>query len=192
MSPMLSALAAMPATRQGTFRGAFTPHGPPTLRCSLTSAARPQRCARAITGTRPARDTRFGSSNDACVRAGSCDNRTCEVSSPARRRKLQQLPSSQLRGHLSRWRARMHTQLLGGSRLSRPSRKHGQVRFDAPVGRRRYRSRNPPVSISCTSAPQNDAFCAPQFTDAEISKSVPNGGYFAVSPSKPGTGHDVG
>ena len=37
-----------------------------------------------MTGTRPARDTRFGSSNDACVFAGSCDNRTCEVSSPAR------------------------------------------------------------------------------------------------------------
>ena len=30
----------------------------------------------AITGTRPARDTRFGSSNVACVFARSCNNRT--------------------------------------------------------------------------------------------------------------------
>jgi hypothetical protein len=72
--------------------------------------------------------------------------------------------------------------------LSRPSRKHGQARFDALVGRRRYRSRDPPVSISCTSAPQNDAFCAPQFTDAEISKSVPNGGSRAVAAA---SGYDA-
>ena len=119
MSSMLSAPAAMPAIRQGIFSRAFTPHRPPTLRCSLASSARPQRCARAITGTRPARDTRFGSSNDACVLAGSCNNRTCEVSSPARRRKLQQLPSSQFRGHLSRRHAPIHTHLRGGLRLRR-------------------------------------------------------------------------
>ena len=118
MSSMLSAPAAIPATRQPTFRCAFTPHGPPVLRCSLTRSDSPAFSARAITGTRPARDTRFGSSNDACVFGRSCNNRTCEVSSPARRRKLQQLPSSQLRGHLSRRRARMHTYLPGGSRLS--------------------------------------------------------------------------
>lgn len=40
------------------------------------------------------------------------------VSSPARRRKYQQLPSSQRRGRLSRRHARMKTHLCGGSRLS--------------------------------------------------------------------------
>jgi len=102
MSSMLSAPAAIPATRQPAFRPAFTPHFALILTCSPARSVRPQRSARAMTGTRPARDTRFGSSNDACVFAGSCNNRTCEVSSPARQWKCQQLPSSQLRGHLSR------------------------------------------------------------------------------------------
>jgi hypothetical protein len=43
------------------------------------------------------------------VSPGSCDDRTCEVSSPIGTWKLHQLPSSQFRGHLSRRRARMHT-----------------------------------------------------------------------------------
>ena len=81
MSSMLSAPAAMPATRPGIFRCGFTPAGLVIVTCSPARSARPHRCARAMTGTRPARDTRFGSSNDACVLAGSCDNRTCEVSS---------------------------------------------------------------------------------------------------------------
>ena len=37
---------------------------------------RPARCASAITGTRLTCDTRFGSSNDACVFARLCNNRT--------------------------------------------------------------------------------------------------------------------
>jgi hypothetical protein len=61
---MLSAPATIPATRQGTFSCGFTPHGPAVLTCSPGSAASPARCASAITGTRPARDTRLGSSND--------------------------------------------------------------------------------------------------------------------------------
>jgi hypothetical protein len=40
--------------------------------------------------------------------------------------------------------------------LRRPNPKHGQVRFDAPAGRRRDRSQDPSVSIPCTSAPQNE------------------------------------
>jgi hypothetical protein len=36
----------------------------------------PARWARAITGISPARDTRFGSSKDACVLARLCNNRT--------------------------------------------------------------------------------------------------------------------
>jgi hypothetical protein len=78
---MLSAPAAMPATRHGTFTAAFTPHSPPGRTCSATSPLSLARCARAITGTRPACDTRFGSSKDACVLARLCNNRTYEVSS---------------------------------------------------------------------------------------------------------------
>ncbi len=44
------------------FRCGFTPHRPAMATCSPASAARPARWASAITGTRPARETRFGSS----------------------------------------------------------------------------------------------------------------------------------
>ena len=54
--------------------------------------ARPARSARAITGTRPACDTRFGSSNDACVFARLCNNRTCKVSSRTGNWKRQTTP----------------------------------------------------------------------------------------------------
>jgi hypothetical protein len=50
--------------------------------------------AGAITGIRPACDTRCGSSNVAWIFASSCNNRTCEVSSPQGSWKCQQLPSS--------------------------------------------------------------------------------------------------
>ena len=119
VSSILSAPAVIPATRHPTFSPAFTPAGRPILTCSPARSARPQRCASAITGTRPARDTRLLSSNDACVFARPCNNRTCEVSSPARRRKLQQLPSSQLRGHPSRRHAPHSRPCDGGSRLRR-------------------------------------------------------------------------
>jgi len=76
MSSTLSAPAIMPATRQGTFRCGFTPHRSAMATCSPASAARPPRWASAITGTRPARDTRFGSSNDTWILAISCNNRT--------------------------------------------------------------------------------------------------------------------
>ena len=75
MSSMLSAPAAMPATRHGIFRRALTPQSPPGRTCSATRSASPARCASAITGTSPARDTRCGSSNDACVLARLCNNR---------------------------------------------------------------------------------------------------------------------
>ena len=110
--------AAIPAARHAIFTGAFTPHGRAIRTCSAARSARPARCARAITGTRPACDTRCGSSNVAPIFASSCNNRTCEVSSPARRRKRKELPSFQLRGHLSRRRAGMDTYLRGGLRLS--------------------------------------------------------------------------
>jgi hypothetical protein len=78
---MLSAPPTIPATTQATFTCAFTPHRRPIRTCSPASAERPARCASAITGTSPARDTRFGSSNVAWIFARSCNNRTCEVSS---------------------------------------------------------------------------------------------------------------
>jgi hypothetical protein len=121
-SSMLSAPPIIPATIAGTFTCAFTPHRRPIRTCSPASSARSARCARAITGTRPARDTRFGSSNVACIFARPCNNRTCEVSSPLGIWKLQQLPSSQVRGHLSRRRARMNPYLRGGLRLREPPR----------------------------------------------------------------------
>ena len=49
--------------------------------CSATRSGSPARPARAITGTRPACDTRFGSSNDARVFARLCNNRTYKMSS---------------------------------------------------------------------------------------------------------------
>ena len=62
---MLSAPPIIPDTRQTTFSSGFTPALMAILTFSPASAASPARCASAITGTRAARDTRFGSSNDA-------------------------------------------------------------------------------------------------------------------------------
>ena len=78
---MLTAPPVIPATIPGTLTWAFTPHGREICTCSSTSTARPARQANAITGTRPARDTRSGSSNVAWIFARSANNRTCEVSS---------------------------------------------------------------------------------------------------------------
>jgi hypothetical protein len=55
----------MPATRARTFAPAFAPPLTVTLSRSASSLSSPQRCASAITGTSPAHDTRFGSSNRA-------------------------------------------------------------------------------------------------------------------------------
>jgi WD40 repeat protein len=56
--------------------------------------------ARAASGTRPACEIRFGSSNDVRVFARACNTRTCEVSSRTGRWKRKELLSSQFRGHL--------------------------------------------------------------------------------------------
>ena len=53
MSSMLFAPAIIPATRQGTFSHAFTPHGRLIRTCSATRSSRPARWASAITGIRP-------------------------------------------------------------------------------------------------------------------------------------------
>ncbi len=60
---MLSAPPIIPATMAGTFAAGLAPHRPAGRTCALARSPRPARWARAITGTRPARDTRSGSSN---------------------------------------------------------------------------------------------------------------------------------
>ena len=73
---------------------------------------------RAITGTSPACDNRFGLSKDARVFARPCNNRTYRVSFKPYW-KLQKLPLSQFRGHLSYYFRRKSGEFTGGSRLSR-------------------------------------------------------------------------
>ena len=54
------------------------PAGPDVL---SDQPGQPGALRQAITGTSPARDTRLGSSKDACVLARLCNNRTYKVSS---------------------------------------------------------------------------------------------------------------
>jgi hypothetical protein len=65
-----SAPATNPATSEVTFNPAFAPLSVGTLRCSFASSRSPAGRARARTGTSPADDTRFGSSNTADVARG--------------------------------------------------------------------------------------------------------------------------
>jgi hypothetical protein len=154
-SSMLSAPPIIPATTQGTFTWGFAPHRRAIRTCSPARSVRPARCASAITGTSPARDTRFGSSNVTWIFARSCNNRTCEVSSRLGTRKIQQLPSSQLRGHLSRRRARMSHYLRGGSRLRRPASQHQPQ----PTSRDGRHNRLDGHSLTtCYERPQQPAF----------------------------------
>ena len=118
MSSIESAPAAMPAARQATLRPAFAPGSPPGRTCAAARSCSPARSASAASGTRPVCDTRFGSSNDAHVFASACNNCTCKVSSRAGTWQLQQLPSSQFRGHLSYYFHRNRGEFPGGSRLS--------------------------------------------------------------------------
>ena len=64
---MQSAPATIPATSEVIFRPAFAPLSLGTLRCASASPRRPAEQARATTGTSPAHDTRFGTSNTAEV-----------------------------------------------------------------------------------------------------------------------------
>lgn len=65
ISSIESAPATMPATKEETFAPAFAPLSVGTVRCVSARCVRPARSARRITGTRPALDTRFASSNAA-------------------------------------------------------------------------------------------------------------------------------
>jgi hypothetical protein len=62
---MLSAPATIPATSEATFNRALAPLSVGTLRCSCASSCKPAERAKATSGTKPADDTRFGSSNTA-------------------------------------------------------------------------------------------------------------------------------
>ena len=63
MSSMLSAPATMPATSEDSFNPGLAPLSVGTLNRSSASSRRPALPASAISGTRPAADTRLGSSN---------------------------------------------------------------------------------------------------------------------------------
>ena len=133
-SSMESAPASMPATIPGIFRCAFAPTATVILRCSATRPARSQSWARRITGTSPAHDTRFGSSNRAEVSFALCNNR------------IPQMPFG-----LGAWGLRKHHHprsegicpvttrstptFVGGSRLSRPDRTRTPHRW-VPAARR--------------------------------------------------------
>ena len=65
MPSMLSAPATIPATREDTFKPGFAPLSVGTVRNSSANDRRPTTEASFMTGTRPAADTRFGSSNTA-------------------------------------------------------------------------------------------------------------------------------
>jgi len=67
MSVMLSAPATIPATSDPILWPAWAPLSVGTLRCSSARLSRPPLRAKAMIGTSPAVDTRFGSSNLAAV-----------------------------------------------------------------------------------------------------------------------------
>jgi len=113
----LAAPAAIPATRQPAFSPGFTPHGAATLTCPRTRASSPARSARPMTGTSPASDTRSGSSNNACVFNGSCDNRICQVPSRLCRWKHRNSHRPRSEGTFISPRPNT-THSVGGSRLS--------------------------------------------------------------------------
>ncbi len=70
MSSMLSAPATIPATSEATFSPAFAPLSVGTRQVLWASSWSPADRASARTGTSPADDTRFGSSNTAEVAPG--------------------------------------------------------------------------------------------------------------------------
>jgi hypothetical protein len=79
--------AGHPGYPAADLRRYVDPHGLPGRTCSAASSVSPARCASAMTGTSPARDTRSGS-KDARVLPRACSNRTYTVSSRTRRQKL--------------------------------------------------------------------------------------------------------
>ena len=69
MSSIESAPATIPATSDDTFNPACAPLSVGTVSCRCASCAKPAASASPSTGTNPAADTRFGSSNAADIPA---------------------------------------------------------------------------------------------------------------------------
>src|SRR5699024_5378506 len=101
MSSMLSAPAPMPATSDNP---ALVPLSVGTLRCSSPSSRSPALRARPISGTRPADDTRFGSSKTAETTGRVWESCIYEIPFLTGYTDLRQVVSSQFRGAFSRSR----------------------------------------------------------------------------------------
>jgi len=82
MSSIESAPATIPQTSAVTFPPAFAPLSVGTVRCSAASSPSPVSAARRITGTSPAADTRFGSSNVAPATNWVWQSRIYEMALP--------------------------------------------------------------------------------------------------------------
>ena len=96
---MVSAPATIPATSAPIFNPALTPTLAATRTCSRARSSRPMLWASRTAGISPACDTRFGSSNLACVMAAVCNNRIPEVPFRSWRCEPQQPAFSQVKGH---------------------------------------------------------------------------------------------
>ena len=79
MSSMLSAPAAMPATSEESFRTALAPLSVGTLSRSSASSRRPALPASAISGTRPAADTRWAHRTSRTPPGRVWESCTCEM-----------------------------------------------------------------------------------------------------------------
>lgn len=79
MSSMESAPATMPATREAIFAPALAPLSPVMLNRSWAKVDRLAASAKCMVGTSPASEMRLGSSKDADIAVGLCNNCTCEV-----------------------------------------------------------------------------------------------------------------
>src|SRR2546430_5631797 len=130
-----AAPAAIPATIEVTFPVGFAPvdgtGSPVIFTLSATNSDRPARSANAITGTNPAHDTRFSSSNRTAARDHLCNNLTESAFRLHAIRELQQPSSSQVRRHFPHQRAAPNRSFVGGFRL-RAVRGSGSRRVIAP------------------------------------------------------------
>ena len=96
---MVSAPATIPATSEPIFNPGLAPTLAATRTCRRARSSSPMFWASRTAGISPACDTRFGSSNLACVVAAVCNNRIPEVPFRSWRCELQQPAFSQVKGH---------------------------------------------------------------------------------------------
>src|SRR5450830_121996 len=127
MSSMLSAPAAIPATSEESFNPAWAPLSVGTWTCSSASSRRPACSARAISGTRPATDTRLGSSNvaETTGRVLYLRDALLELTRPTLDKSYP--PSSE--GHSHAPTRQPSTTPIGGSRFSHACVVSSDVRF---------------------------------------------------------------